>query len=82
MKARDEAERARELSEHLSLEERLQIEGRYYSSLQNTNKAIDVYRQLFAQFPDNLNYGLRLGDEQRRVNSEDALKTVAALRDE
>jgi DNA-binding winged helix-turn-helix (wHTH) protein/TolB-like protein len=82
LKARDEAERARELSEHLSLEERLQIEDRYYSSLQNTNKAIDVYRQLFAQFPDNLNYGLRLGDEQRRVNSEDALETVAALRDE
>jgi eukaryotic-like serine/threonine-protein kinase len=80
LKARDEAEHARALSEHLSLEERLQIEGQYYSSLPDTNKAIEVYRKLFAQFPDNLNYGLRLGDEQRRVNSEDALKTVAALR--
>jgi len=80
LKARDEAEHARALSEHLSLEERLQIEGQYYSSLQDTNKAIEVYRKLFAQFPDNLNYGLRLGDEQRLVNSEDALKTVAALR--
>jgi tetratricopeptide (TPR) repeat protein len=80
LKARDEAEHARELSEHLSLEERLQIEGQYYSSLENTNKAIDVYRKLFAQFPDNLNYGLRLADEQRLVSSEDALKTLAALR--
>jgi tetratricopeptide (TPR) repeat protein len=80
LKARDEAEHARALSEHLSSEERLQIEGQYYSSLQDTNKAIAVYQKLFAQFPDNLNYGLRLADEQRRVNSEDALKTVAALR--
>ena len=80
LKARDEAEHARTLSEHLSPEERLQIEGQYYSSLPDTNKAIEVYRKLFAQFPDNLNYGLRLGDQQRRVNSEEALKTVAALR--
>jgi DNA-binding winged helix-turn-helix (wHTH) protein/tetratricopeptide (TPR) repeat protein len=80
LKARDEAEHARALSEHLGVEERLQIEGQYYSSLQDTNKAIDVYRKLFTQFPDNLNYGLRLADEQRRVNSEEALKTIAALR--
>jgi eukaryotic-like serine/threonine-protein kinase len=80
LKARDEAEHARTLAEHLSIEERLQIEGQYYSSLQDTNKAIEAYRKLFALFPDNLNYGLRLADEQRRVNSEDALKTVAALR--
>jgi eukaryotic-like serine/threonine-protein kinase len=80
LKARDESEHARALSEHLSLEERLQIEGQYDSSLQDTSQAIEVYQKLFAQFPDNLNYGLRLADEQRRVNSDDALKTVAALR--
>lgn len=50
LKARDEAEHARELSEHLSLEERLQIEGQYYSSLHNTNKAIEVYRKLLRCF--------------------------------
>ena len=65
LKARDESEHALALSEHLSSEERLQIEGQYYSSLQDTGKAIEVYRKLFAQFPDNLNYGLRLADEQR-----------------
>jgi len=80
LKARDEAEHARALSEHLGVEERLQIEGQYYSSLRDTSKAIEVYKKLFAQFPDNLNYGLRLADEQRRVSSEDALKTLAALR--
>ncbi|HYM78452.1 MAG TPA: tetratricopeptide repeat protein [Candidatus Dormibacteraeota bacterium] len=80
LKARDEAEHARALSEHLGVEARLQIEGQYYSSLRDTNKAIEVYKKLFAQFPDNLNYGLRLADEQRRVSSEDALKTLAALR--
>jgi len=80
LKARDEAEHALGLSGHLGPEERLQIEGQYYSSLQDTNKAIEVYRKLFTKFPDNLNYGLRLADEQRLVSSEDALKTLAALR--
>jgi tetratricopeptide (TPR) repeat protein len=80
LKARDEAEHALALSGHLGAEERLQIEGQYYSSLQDTKKATEVYQKLFAQFPDNLNYGLRLADEQRLVSSEDALKTLAALR--
>jgi DNA-binding winged helix-turn-helix (wHTH) protein/tetratricopeptide (TPR) repeat protein len=80
LKGRDEAEHARGLSGHLGSEERLQIEGQYYSSLRDRNKAIAVYKKLFAQFPDNLNYGLRLADEQRPVSPEDALKTLADLR--
>jgi DNA-binding winged helix-turn-helix (wHTH) protein/tetratricopeptide (TPR) repeat protein len=80
LKARDEAEHALALSGHLGSEERLQIEGQYYSSLQDTKKATEVYQKLFAKFPDNLNYGLRLADQQRLVSSEDALKTLAALR--
>jgi eukaryotic-like serine/threonine-protein kinase len=80
LKARDEAERARSLAERLGPEERLQIEGQYYSSLQDSKKTIEVYKKLFAQFPDNLDYGLRLADEQRRVNPEDALRTLTALR--
>ena len=43
LKARGEAERAHALSEHLGPEERLQIEGRYYASLQDTSKTIEVY---------------------------------------
>jgi DNA-binding winged helix-turn-helix (wHTH) protein/tetratricopeptide (TPR) repeat protein len=80
LKARAEAEMARSLSKHLGPEDQLQIEALYYSSIQDRNKTIDAYRKLFAKFPDSLDYGLRLGDEQRQVNASDALQTVAALR--
>src|ERR1035441_860795 len=79
-KARAEIERARALSEHLGPEDRLLIDGQYYSTIQDRPRAIDAYRQLFTQFPDNLDYGLRLADEQRWVNPEDALHTLETLR--
>src|ERR1022692_3190449 len=79
-KARAEIERARALSEHLSPEDRLLIDGQYYSTIQDRSRAIDAYRQLSTQFPDNLDYGLRLADEQRWVNPTDALHTLEALR--
>jgi DNA-binding winged helix-turn-helix (wHTH) protein/tetratricopeptide (TPR) repeat protein len=78
-KARNEAERARSLSEHLGLEDRLLIEGQYYVTLPDRAKAIETYQNLFTQFPDNLDYGLRLADEQRVVNLQDALRTLATL---
>ena len=80
LKARDEAERARALSAHLGPEERLLIEGRYYAALQDPSKTMEVYRNLFAQFPDSLDYGLRLADQQRWVNPDEALQTLAILR--
>src|SRR4029077_266985 len=49
-------------------------------TIQDRTRAIDAYRQLCAQFPDNLDYGLRLADEQRWVNPEDALHTLEVLR--
>ena len=79
-KARNEAERARSLSEHLGLEDRLLIEGQYYVTLPDRAKAIETYQKLFAEFPDNLDYGLRLADEQRVVNPQDALRTLSTLR--
>jgi eukaryotic-like serine/threonine-protein kinase len=79
-KARAEVERARALSAHLGPEDRLLIDGQYYATIQDRTRAIDAYRQLFAQFPDNLDYGLRLADEQRWVNPNDALQTLQALR--
>ncbi len=79
-KARNEVERARALSERLGPEERLLVEGQYYSLMEDRTKAIDVYRKLFAQFPDNLDYGLRLADEQRWVNTEATLQTLDTLR--
>jgi eukaryotic-like serine/threonine-protein kinase len=80
LKARNEAERAKSLSGHLGPEQRLMIEGQYYSSSGDTNRAIETYRKLYSQYPDNLDYGLRLADEQRRASPKEALKTVAMLR--
>jgi DNA-binding winged helix-turn-helix (wHTH) protein/tetratricopeptide (TPR) repeat protein len=80
LKARDEAERARSLSGHLGPEDRLLIDGQYYATIQDRKRAIDSYQQLFIQFPDNLDYGLRLADEQRWVNPADALHTLESLR--
>ena len=80
LKARDEAERARALSGHLRPEDRLLIDGQYYAAIQDRKRAIDSYRQLFIQFPDSLDYGLRLADEQRWVNPADALNTLETLR--
>ena len=79
-KARSEIERARTLSGHLGPEDRLLIDGQYYSTIQDRPRAIDTYRQLFTQFPDNLDYGLRLADEQRWVNPADALHALETLR--
>jgi eukaryotic-like serine/threonine-protein kinase len=79
-KARAEIERARALSGHLGPEDRLLIDGQYYATIQERTRAIDAYRQLFTQFPDNLDYGLRLANEQRWVNPEDALHTLEVLR--
>ncbi|MFZ1918778.1 MAG: tetratricopeptide repeat protein [Terriglobales bacterium] len=79
-KARAEIERARALSGHLGPEDHLLIDGQYYATIQDRTRAIDAYRQLFTRFPDNLDYGLRLADEQRWVSPDDALHTLEALR--
>jgi eukaryotic-like serine/threonine-protein kinase len=79
-KARAEIERARALSEHLGPEDRLLIDGQYYATIQDRPRAVDTYRQLSTLFPDNLEYGLRLADEQRWVSPEEALQTLDSLR--
>ena len=80
LKARNEAERARSLSGQLGPEERLSIEGQYFSAMGDSQKTIAAYQNLVSMFPDNLDYGLRLADEQRHTNSADALRTLTALR--
>jgi methylphosphotriester-DNA--protein-cysteine methyltransferase len=57
-KARAEIERARALSGHLGPENRLLIHGQYDATIQDRARAIDAYRQLFTQFPDNLDHDL------------------------
>jgi len=80
-KAAEEAKKALDLSGSLPREERLAIEGRYYETIRNWPKAIEVYRTLWTFAPDNLDYGLRLAQVQTFGNlSKDALATVEALR--
>ena len=75
-----EAKRALELSGNLSEEERLLIEGQYWSAANNSPKAVEACQKLFDRFPDNLDYGLRLATAQRYVNPTDSLATLARLR--
>ncbi|MFZ1156404.1 MAG: tetratricopeptide repeat protein, partial [Candidatus Sulfotelmatobacter sp.] len=78
--ARSEAKRAFELSSNLPRAERLLVEGRYYETSKNWEKAIEIYRALVAFFPDSLDYGLALAQAQvSGGKGKDALETVEAL---
>ncbi len=78
--ARTEAKRAFELSSNLPRAERLLVEGRYYETSKNWEKAIEIYRALVAFFPDSLDYGLALAQAQvSGGKGKDALETVEAL---
>jgi eukaryotic-like serine/threonine-protein kinase len=56
------AKQAFELARALPLEQRLEVEGRYREIASEWPKAIDVYRTLYGNYPDNLDYGLRLAE--------------------
>ena len=78
--ARAEAKQAFQLSANLPRPERLLVEGRYYEMAKNWEKAVEIYRALFAFFPDSLDYGLALAHAQvSGSKGKDALDTVEAL---
>jgi eukaryotic-like serine/threonine-protein kinase len=80
-KAREEVKKAFDLSSSFSREDRLAVEGQYHEFMNERTKAVDTYRTLFDFFPDNLDYGLRLGSAQVSASKgQDALTTVATLR--
>ena len=80
-RAAAEAKRALDLSENLSREERLFVEGRYHEFSHEWPKAIEIYRTLTGFFPDNLEYGLRLAASQAAGGSgKDGLATLEELR--
>jgi DNA-binding winged helix-turn-helix (wHTH) protein/tetratricopeptide (TPR) repeat protein len=79
-KARTEAQRALELSSHLSQEQRLLVEGQYQRTVQEWPKAVETYRSLFRLFPDNLDYGLLFASAQMHLSAADSLQTLAVLR--
>jgi tetratricopeptide (TPR) repeat protein len=79
-KARAEARRALELSNHLSQEQQLLVEGQYQRTVEEWPKAIETYRSLFRLFPDNLDYGLLFASAQMHLSPADSLQTLAILR--
>ncbi|HTS08426.1 MAG TPA: tetratricopeptide repeat protein [Candidatus Eisenbacteria bacterium] len=79
-KARAEAQRALELSNHLSQEQQLLVEGQYQRTVQEWPKAVETYRSLFRLFPDNLDYGILFASAQMHLSAPDSLQTLAVLR--
>jgi DNA-binding winged helix-turn-helix (wHTH) protein/tetratricopeptide (TPR) repeat protein len=80
VKARAEARRALDLSNHLSQEQRLLVEGQYQRTVEEWPKAVETYRSLFRLFPDNLDYGLLFASVQMHLSAADSLQTLAVLR--
>ena len=80
-KAKEEAQRAFDLSDRLGREDRLSVEGRYREMAGQWDKAIEIYGGLLAFFPDNVEYGLRLATAQSTSgHGQDALATLDKLR--
>lgn len=80
-KAEAQARRAFELSTPLGAADRLWIEGRYREISHDYEGAVKIYQTLLQDYPDELEYGLRLAAaEQNAGRGQDALVTLAALR--
>ena len=80
-KARDEAQKAVDLSGNLSRDDRLWVEGQAQEVRHEWEKATSTYRTLFEIYPDGLEYGLRLVSVQIGAgNARDALATEELLR--
>jgi DNA-binding winged helix-turn-helix (wHTH) protein/tetratricopeptide (TPR) repeat protein len=80
-KRKEEAKKALDLSVDLPRSERMLVEGNYYESLPDHEKAISTYHALFELFPDNVEYGLQLATEQTAAgHRSQALETIAQLR--
>jgi eukaryotic-like serine/threonine-protein kinase len=80
-KAIQEAGKAVDGSTGLSREEQLSIQGQYRAAKQQWSEAAEIYRELFASFPDNIDYGLDWSAAQVSAGKpRDALPTLIALR--
>jgi serine/threonine protein kinase len=80
-KAKQEAERAFNLSANLPRENRLWIEARYRDTTHELERVAQIYQALFEFFPDNIEYGLKLAATQQRAGQvHQAQATINALR--
>jgi DNA-binding winged helix-turn-helix (wHTH) protein/tetratricopeptide (TPR) repeat protein len=75
-----EANRAVQLSNHLSQEQRLLVQGQYQKAMQQWPEAVETYRALFRLFPDSLDYGIQFASAQMHLSPTDSLQTLASLR--
>jgi tetratricopeptide (TPR) repeat protein len=72
-----EVRTALNLSHTLPPEQRLLVESEYYEIESEWSKALDVYRNLFGSYPDNIDYGLSVAGLE---HGSEALQTIEALR--
>jgi tetratricopeptide (TPR) repeat protein len=80
-RAKEQAQRALELSGQTSREERLLIEARAHELSAETAQAMESYRALWEFFPDNVDYGLALIRTQiAGGHAVDGEKTLMQLR--
>src|ERR1700690_1209046 len=78
---KQEAKQALDLSAHLPRVNRMLVEGDYYESLAQHEKAASTYQALFVLFPDSVEYGLQLATAQIAASHGSlALETLAQLR--
>ena len=78
-KATEEAKKAFDLSANLPREDRLWVEGRYWETAKQWEKAVEIYKTLWIFSPDNLDYGLRLGEAQ--ISARKAKEALATTQD-
>lgn len=80
-RAEEEAAKALGLSASLPREDRLLVEGQHEETRKNWGRAVEIYKSLWAFFPDDLEHGLRLARVQTAAGqAKDSLDTLATLR--
>ena len=78
--ARSAALRSVALSQGLTAAESLEVEGQYRRAIDDREGAVQVFRKLFALFPDVLDQGLMLAYVEEEAGHElEALRTLEAL---
>ena len=80
-KHRDEAKKALDLAGDLPRSEHMLVEGEYYQSIGDPEKAASVYHALYELFPDNVDYGLRFANSELLAgHAAQALQVIRELR--
>lgn len=80
-KRKEEAKKSLDLSTDLPHVGQLLVQGDYYESLADHEKASSTYRVLFQLFPDSVEYGLHLSTAQAAAgHGSQALETLHQLR--